>query len=165
VPRGGLGEIARDHKIAPAGTYKFGICEDDLVITQLTKNCEPLVASSTVEHPFSVRAALDWASLADETILVQTWAESEEQRAFFDARLGRGARFQSHAASKQVMPGIMITCRSQSMTIVPGIISMPIDEPNAWVRVHLARMPEAVAPVVGRFVALARDAAPMRCLA
>jgi hypothetical protein len=38
APREGLDEIARDHKIKPVGIYKFGICEDDLVIAQLTKN-------------------------------------------------------------------------------------------------------------------------------
>ena len=60
---------------------------------------------------------MDWASLADETILVQTWVESEEQQVFFDSLLGSGARFQSHAASKQSMLalvsagfGITITC-------------------------------------------------------
>jgi hypothetical protein len=42
--------------------------------TALPIYCEPLVAALPVEHPFSARSALDWASLADETILVQTWA-------------------------------------------------------------------------------------------
>ena len=45
VPREGLDEIARDHKIKPVGAYKFGICEDDLVIAQLTKNILPHVGN------------------------------------------------------------------------------------------------------------------------
>jgi hypothetical protein len=124
-----------------------------------------------VEHPFSARSALDWASLADETILVQTWVESEEQQVFFDSLLGSGAQFQSHAAGKHpcshlsaLASGITITCRSQSETIFPGVIFKPIDEPNAWVRLHLACVSEAEDPVVGRFVALVRDVARVRCL-
>jgi len=139
--------------------------------TALPIYCEPLVAALPVEHPFSARSALDWASLADETILVQTWAESEEQREFFESLLGSRARFQSNAASKQSMLalvsagfGITITCQNQSETIFPGVIFKPIDESNASVRVHLAWMPDAEDPVVGGFVALARDAARVRCL-
>jgi hypothetical protein len=123
-----------------------------------------------VEHPFSACSAMDWASLADETILVQTWVESEEQQVFFDSLLGSGARIQSHATGKHVCShlsvpsGITITCRSQSETIFPGVIFKPIDELNAWVRVHLACMPETEDPIVGRFVALVRDVARVRCL-
>jgi hypothetical protein len=113
---------------------------------------------------------MDWASLADETILVQTWVESEEQQVFFDSLLGSGARIQSHATGKHVCShlsvpsGITITCRSQSETIFPGVIFKPIDELNAWVLVHLACMPETEDPIVGRFVALVRDVARVRCL-
>ena len=42
VPREGLDEIARDHQIKPIETFKFGVCEDDLVIAQLTKTILPL---------------------------------------------------------------------------------------------------------------------------
>ena len=52
----------------------------------------------------------------------------------------------------------------QSETIFPGVIFKPIDEPNAWVRVHLACVSEAEDPSVGRFVALVRDVARVRCL-
>jgi hypothetical protein len=60
--------------------------------------------------------------------------------------------------------GITTTCRSQSETIFPGVIFKPIDEPNAWVRVHLACVSEAEDPVVGKLVALVRDLARVRCL-
>jgi hypothetical protein len=46
-----------------------------------------------VEHPFSACSAMDWASLADETISVQTWVESEEQQVFLDSLLGSGLDF------------------------------------------------------------------------
>jgi AraC family transcriptional regulator len=45
VPREGLDEIARDHQIKPVENFKVGICEDDLVIAQLTKNVLPLAIS------------------------------------------------------------------------------------------------------------------------
>jgi AraC family transcriptional regulator len=69
VPRGRLGEIARDHKIKPVGTYKFGLCEDDLVITQLTKNILPHVGSAEWISPL----ALDQFSLMFGAHLLQPY--------------------------------------------------------------------------------------------
>jgi len=69
VPREGLDEIARDHKINPVGTYKFGICEDDLVIAQLTKNILPHVGSAEWTSPL----ALDQFSLVFGAHLIQTY--------------------------------------------------------------------------------------------
>jgi AraC-like DNA-binding protein len=37
VPKVGLDEIARDHGLEPVGSYKFVICENDIVIAQLTR--------------------------------------------------------------------------------------------------------------------------------
>jgi AraC family transcriptional regulator len=45
LPREGLDEIARDHHIRPVESYKFAICEDDLVIEQLTKSALPFIGS------------------------------------------------------------------------------------------------------------------------
>ncbi len=69
VPRAGLEEIARDHHIKPVETYKFGICEDDLVIAQLTKNVLPLATSQN----WSSRLALDQFSLMFGAHLLQTY--------------------------------------------------------------------------------------------
>jgi AraC family transcriptional regulator len=69
VPREGLDEIARDHKIKPVGFYKFAICEDDLVIAQLTKNILPLAGS----QDWSNRLALDQFSLMFGAHLLQTY--------------------------------------------------------------------------------------------
>jgi AraC family transcriptional regulator len=69
VPREGLDEIARDHKIKPVGTYKLGICEDDLVIAQLTKNILPHVGSAA----WTSRLALDQFSLLFGAHLLQTY--------------------------------------------------------------------------------------------
>jgi AraC family transcriptional regulator len=43
VPREGLDEIARDHKIRPVGTYKFAVGANDLVIAQMTKSVLPFI--------------------------------------------------------------------------------------------------------------------------
>ncbi len=69
IPRQGLDEIARDHKIKPVGTYKFSICEDDLVIAQLTKNILPFIGSAEWTAPL----ALDQFSLLLGAHLLQTY--------------------------------------------------------------------------------------------
>ncbi len=42
--------------IKPVGIYKFGICEDDLAIAQLTKNILPHVGSAAWTSPLAVAA-------------------------------------------------------------------------------------------------------------
>ena len=51
VPREGLDEIARDHKIKPVGIYKFGICEDDLVIAQPDQKYLTACRARRVDQP------------------------------------------------------------------------------------------------------------------
>jgi AraC family transcriptional regulator len=69
VPREGLDEIARDHGIKPVGTYKFAICEDDLVIAQLTKTILPFAGSPD----WTSLLALDQFSLLFGAHLLQTY--------------------------------------------------------------------------------------------
>jgi len=69
IPREGLDEIARDHNIRPVETYKFRICEDDLVIAQLTKNILPLASS----QDWSSLLALEQFSLMIGAHLLQTY--------------------------------------------------------------------------------------------
>ncbi len=69
VPREGLDEIARDHQIKPVETFKISICEDDLVIAQLTKNILPLATSSN----WSSLLAIDQFSLMFGAHLLQTY--------------------------------------------------------------------------------------------
>jgi AraC-like DNA-binding protein len=45
VPKAGLDEIARDHGVGPTGSYKFAICEHDIVISQLTRYVLPFIGS------------------------------------------------------------------------------------------------------------------------
>ena len=69
VPREGLDEIARDHQIKPVENFKFGICEDDLVIAQLTKNILPLATSRN----WSSQLAIDQFSLMFGAHVLQTY--------------------------------------------------------------------------------------------
>ena len=69
VPREGLDEIARDHQIKPVENFKFGICEDDLVIAQLTKNILPLATSRN----WSSLLAIDQFSLMFGAHILQTY--------------------------------------------------------------------------------------------
>jgi DNA-binding transcriptional LysR family regulator len=132
---------------------------------------EQLVAALPVDHPLAARRTLDWASLRDETILVQGWDESQAQREFFASLLGSGTRFEAHAASKQSVIalveagfGITLAARSQSEVKFPKVVFRPVVEPNAWFRVDLAWMPEAEDPAVGRFIAFMRDESRSRRL-
>ena len=69
VPRAGLDEIAHDHQIKPVQNFKFGICEDDLVIAQLTKNILPLATSRN----WSSRLLIDQFSLMFGAHILQTY--------------------------------------------------------------------------------------------
>ncbi len=69
VPREGLDEIARDHQIKPVETFKFGICEDDLVIAQLTKTVLPHATS----RDWSSLLAIDQFSLMFGAHILQTY--------------------------------------------------------------------------------------------
>ncbi len=69
VPREGLDEIARDHQIKPVENFKFGICEDDLVIAQLTKTILPLATSRN----WSSLLAIDQFSLMFGAHVLQTY--------------------------------------------------------------------------------------------
>jgi DNA-binding transcriptional LysR family regulator len=130
-----------------------------------------LIAALPAGHPLAVRSSVDWAALKDETILVQGWDESQAARDLFVGFLGSGARFHSHAASKQSLFalvssgfGITIAAAGLSDLVVPGVVFKTIDNPDAWVQVVLAWLPELEDATVGRFVAFLRDEARSRRL-
>jgi DNA-binding transcriptional LysR family regulator len=82
------------------------------------------------------------------------------------AFLGSSMRFQAHAVSKQsilelVSAGFVVTLAvsSQSEVKFPGVVYKAIGEPNAWLCIDLAWMPETDQPAVGRFVAFMRNEA------
>jgi AraC family transcriptional regulator len=70
VPREGLDEIAREHKIRPVGSYRLAIGEDDPAIAQMTKNVLPFIGS----QEWSGSLALDQFSLVFGAHLLQRYA-------------------------------------------------------------------------------------------
>jgi DNA-binding transcriptional LysR family regulator len=125
---------------------------------------EKMVAAVPHGHPLAQQETLTWASLRDETILVQGWDDSQTAREFYASFMGSGVRFEAHAASKQSVFalvragfGITLATMSQAEVAFPGVIYRPIQEENAWLRVELVWSPEAENPAVGRFVAFMRD--------
>jgi DNA-binding transcriptional LysR family regulator len=132
---------------------------------------ERLVATLPAGHPLAKSETLDRTALRNETILVQGWDESQAQREFFASFLGSGSKFHAHGASRETILalvsagfGITLAAESQSEATFPGIVFRPIDDPNAWLRIDLAWIPEAEEPAVGRFVAFMRDEARSRRL-
>jgi DNA-binding transcriptional LysR family regulator len=122
-------------------------------------------------HPLLDREVLDWECLRNEVLLVQGWDNSQLAREFYASLIGRSARFQTHAVSKQCIFalvaagfGITLATRSQSEVSFPGVTYRPIQEESAWIQVELVWNPEAEDPVVGRFVAFMRDEARSRRL-
>ena len=70
VPKAGLNEIARDHGVEPAGSYKFAICEHDIVLAQLTQYVFPLIGS----RDWTGSLALDQFSLILGAHVLRTYA-------------------------------------------------------------------------------------------
>ena len=132
---------------------------------------ERVLAALPRGHPLVEQEALDWKRLREETLLVQGWDDSQLAREFYASLLGCGARFQTHAASKQCILalvatgfGVTLVTQSQSEVSFPGVAYRSIREENAWVEIELAWSPDAEDPAVGRFVAFMRDEARARRL-
>jgi AraC-like DNA-binding protein len=70
VPKAGLDEIARDHGIEPVGSYKFAICENDIVLSELTRYVFPFIGS----HDWTGSLALDQFSLILGAHVLKTYA-------------------------------------------------------------------------------------------
>ncbi len=70
VPKVGLDEIAREHGVEPACSYKFAICEHDIVLAQLTQYVLPLIGS----RDWTGALALDQFSLILGAHVLGTYA-------------------------------------------------------------------------------------------
>jgi AraC family transcriptional regulator len=70
LPKTGLDEIARDHGVEPVGSYKFAICEHDIVLAQLTQYVFPLIGS----RDWTGSLALDQFSLILGAHVLATYA-------------------------------------------------------------------------------------------
>jgi DNA-binding transcriptional LysR family regulator len=132
---------------------------------------ENLFAALPAQYALSECEKLGWPALAEQTVLVQGWDESQAERDFLAPLMGASADLRSHAASKLSILalvtagfGVTIVPKSLAETGFPGVACKPIDEPDALLQVDLAWMPEAEEPALGRFVAFMRDAARSRNL-
>ena len=70
VPKAGLDEIARDHGVEAIGSYKFAICEHDIVLAQLTQYVLPLIGS----EDWTGSIAVDQFSLILGAHVLRTYA-------------------------------------------------------------------------------------------
>jgi DNA-binding transcriptional LysR family regulator len=130
-----------------------------------------LLAAFPIGHHLAGYPAVDWDALRDEDILVQGWDESHTARELYASFLGEGARFRSHAASKQSVFalvgagfGVTLATASQAEVVFPGVVFKPINEQDASIQIVLAWLPELEDATVGRFVAFLRDEARSRRL-
>src|SRR5271155_144848 len=96
VPKKGLDEIARDHGVESVGSYKFAICEHDIVLGQLTQYVFPLIGS----RDWTGSLALDQFSLILGAHILKTYAGV----ASLDAATKRGglAPWQSARATEMI---------------------------------------------------------------
>lgn len=140
-------------------------------VTSLPVYRERLVAAVSADHLLNRYDALSWKCLASETVLVQSWDDSQAQREFFSSRLGGGVKFQAHAASKLSILalvgmgyGVTLAAESYVGTAFPDVVFKRIDEPDTDFRVNLAWLPETEDPAVGCFIAFMRDESRLRNL-
>ena len=70
VPKAGLDEIAKDHGIKPVDSYKFAICEHDIVLSELTRYIFPFIGS----RDWTGSLALDQFSLILGAHVLKTYA-------------------------------------------------------------------------------------------
>jgi AraC-like DNA-binding protein len=69
VPKAGLDDIAREHGVNPAGSYRFAICEHDIVLAELTRYVLPFIGS----RDWTGSLALDQFSLIFGAHLLRTY--------------------------------------------------------------------------------------------
>jgi AraC-like DNA-binding protein len=69
VPKAGLDEIAREHGVNPAGSYRFAICEHDIVLAELTRYVLPFIGS----RDWTGSLALDQFSLIFGAHVLRTY--------------------------------------------------------------------------------------------
>jgi DNA-binding transcriptional LysR family regulator len=107
-----------------------------------------LIAAIPAGHALAQRSSVDWDALRGETILVQGWDESQAARELFTSFLDNTVRFQSHAASKHALFGlvcarfgIVLAAASLSEFAIPGVVFKIIDNPDASIEVVLAWLP------------------------
>jgi DNA-binding transcriptional LysR family regulator len=132
---------------------------------------ERLLAAFPKGHKLARRKSLTWEMIREDTFLVQGWEESQTAREYYVSFMGSGIRFDTHAASKQSVLGLVgagfgitLVTQSQAHVRIPGVVYRHILEENAEVDVHLVWIPENEEAAVGRFVSFMRELSASRHL-
>ena len=141
-------------------------------VARLATHRERLFVALPAGHALArQQKAVTWGGLSGETILVQGWEESQAEREFLATLLGTEVCFRSHAASRQLLLGLVaggfgiaIGTESEATAGFHGVVFLSVDEQNAVLQLDLAWPPETEEPAVGRFVAFLRDAVRSRGL-
>jgi len=139
-------------------------------LASLPMRRDPLMAALPSGHTLACRPSIDWPAVRHEIILIEGAEDGRAARDFLTSFLGNDVRFQSHAASKQSMFGLVsagfgvaLVPASQCLVPFPGVVFKNIDDPNAAVETVLAWLPALEDAAVGRFVAFMRDEARSWC--
>jgi AraC-like DNA-binding protein len=114
VPKAGLDEIAREHGVEPVGSYKFAICEHDIVIAQLTRYVLPFIGS----RDWTGSLALDQFSLILGAHVLKTYAGLPPLGA---AKKGGLAPWQARRAAEMIREKLDGTIRLAEMARECGL--------------------------------------------
>ena len=140
-------------------------------VTALTLFHEKLALATNEKHPLARRRGVRWEELAPFRLLVRSWEGSQAYREIQAALVGPGAEFRAHNVSYLALlglvamgEGVSIVLESHAALSIPGVVFVPIDEPNAEISVSLVWSPDVEDPVVGNFVAFMRDQARFEIL-
>lgn len=114
VPKAGLDEIARDHGVEPVGSYKFAICEHDIVLAQLTKYVLPFIGS----QDWTGSIALDQFSLIVGAHVLRTYAGFPS---LGTAKRGGLAPWQARRAAELIRDGLDRSIRLADMARECGL--------------------------------------------
>ncbi len=114
VPKAGLDEIAKDHGMEPVGSYKFAICEHDIVLSQLTQYVLPFIGS----QDWTGSIALDQFSLILGAHVLRTYAGAPSLGM---AKRGGLAPWQARRAAEMIREGLDRSIRLADMARECGL--------------------------------------------
>jgi DNA-binding transcriptional LysR family regulator len=125
---------------------------------------EPLYAALSERHPLARLPFMTWSEFERQTVIVRGWTAPPAAYKELARRLPRTMRTLPHLASRETLLGLVgaglgvsVVPGSVSDVVYPGIVFLPIREPDAKVRVAAAWLDETDNPVKVRFVAGLRE--------
>ncbi len=161
-PQGLLSEL-RDHRIELAVT-PLDVTSNDFDTLHLWD--EPLIAALPATHPLAGKRSVKWQDLASARLVVRTWESGSTLYAFLRSRIAPDAYLAAdqHYISRESLLGLVGT--GEGYTVLgastagasyPGVLFIPIDEPDATVPMTAVWLKENDNPLRGKFIAMLRD--------